>query len=110
MKELKKEDIKQEVFDLYDDYAHNKFDRRQFMERLSVYAIGGITISSLMSFMMPNYKDNLTIAKNDPRLSSDFISYSSPKGGGEIKGLLSKPSDAKKKLLFHRWHKQIIFP
>ncbi len=68
MKELKKEDIKQEVFDLYDDYAHNKFDRRQFMERLSVYAIGGITISSLMSFMMPNYKDNLTIAHNDPQI------------------------------------------
>ncbi len=98
MKELKKTDIKQEVFDLYDDYAHNKFDRRQFMERLSVYAIGGITISSLMSFMMPNYKNNLTIAQNDPRLSSDFITYSSPKGGGEIKGLLSKPSDVKEKL------------
>jgi hypothetical protein len=24
MNELKKEDIKQEVFDLYDDYAHNR--------------------------------------------------------------------------------------
>lgn len=98
MKELKKEDIKQEVFDLYDDYAHNKFDRRQFMERLSVYAIGGITISSLMSFMMPNYKDNVTIKPNDPRLDSDYITYPSPKGGGEIKGLLSKPADAKGKL------------
>jgi len=30
MSSLKKEDIKQEVFDLYDDYAHNKIDRRQF--------------------------------------------------------------------------------
>jgi carboxymethylenebutenolidase len=98
MKELKKEDIKQEVFDLYDDYAHNKFDRRQFMERLSVYAIGGITISSLMSFMMPNYKDNVTIKPNDPRLDSDYITYPSPKGGGEIKGLLSKPADTKGKL------------
>lgn len=98
MKELKKEDIKQEVFDLYDDYAHNKFDRRQFMDRLSVYAIGGLTISSLMSFMMPNYKDNVTIKPNDPRLDSDFITYPSPKGGGEIKGLLSKPADAKGKL------------
>lgn len=98
MKELKKEDIKQEVFDLYDDYAHNKFDRRQFMERLSLYAVGGITISSLMSFMMPNYKDNRTIQPNDPRLDSDFITYSSPKGGGEIKGLLSKPTDSEGKL------------
>ncbi len=26
MKKIKKEDISQEVFDLYDDYAHNKLD------------------------------------------------------------------------------------
>jgi len=98
MKDLKKEDIKQEVFDLYDDYAHNKLDRRQFMEKLSVYAIGGVTISSLMSFMMPNYKDTRIIQENDPRLQSEFITYPSPKGGGEIKGLFSKPVDAKGKL------------
>ncbi len=29
MKELKKEDIKQEVFDLYDDYAHNRLSRKK---------------------------------------------------------------------------------
>jgi carboxymethylenebutenolidase len=51
MKDLKKEDIKQEVFDLYDDYAHNKLNRRQFVEKLSIYAVGGITISSLLSFV-----------------------------------------------------------
>ena len=28
MKKLTKEDISQEMFDLYDDYAHNKIDRR----------------------------------------------------------------------------------
>jgi hypothetical protein len=33
MKKLRKEDIKQEVFDLYDDYAHNRLDRRTFMEK-----------------------------------------------------------------------------
>jgi len=98
MKNLKKEDIQQEVFDLYDDYAHNKLDRRQFMEKLSVYAIGGITISSLLSFMMPNYRDNVTIGPDDPRLNSKFIKYDSPKGGGEIRGLLSKPSQSKVKL------------
>ena len=35
MKEIKKEDIRQEVFDLYDDYAHNRIDRREFMQKLS---------------------------------------------------------------------------
>lgn len=98
MKKLKKEDIKQEVFDLYDDYAHNKLQRREFIERLSLYAVGGITISSLMSFMMPNYKDTMLVPANDPRLDSDYINYESSKGGGTIKGLLSKPKDAKGKL------------
>jgi carboxymethylenebutenolidase len=98
MKKLKKEDIKQEVFDLYDDYAHNKLQRREFIERLSIYAVGGITIASLMSFMMPNYKDTMLVPLNDPRLDSDYINYESTKGGGTIKGLLSKPKDAEGKL------------
>lgn len=98
MKSLKKEDIEQEVFDLYDDYAHNKLQRREFIERLSLYAVGGITVASLMSFLMPNYKDTMLVAANDPRLDSDYINYESPKGGGTIKGLLSKPVDTKGKL------------
>ncbi|WP_418499945.1 dienelactone hydrolase family protein [Flagellimonas sp.] len=98
MAPLKKEDIKQEVFDLYDDYAHNKLDRREFMEKLSVYAVGGITMGSLLSFMMPNYVDTLVVPPNDPRLDFEFITYNSPKGGGEIRGLLSKPKDATSKL------------
>ena len=44
MNELRKEDIKQEVFDLYDDYAHNRIERRDFMQKLSTYAVGGITL------------------------------------------------------------------
>ncbi|OZV66874.1 dienelactone hydrolase family protein [Winogradskyella aurantia] len=94
MKDLKKEDIKQEVFDLYDDYAHNKLNRRQFVEKLSLYAVGGVTVSSLLSFMSPNYIDTLLVKPDDPTLDSDYITYESPKGGGTIKGLLSKPKDA----------------
>ncbi|WP_411896009.1 dienelactone hydrolase family protein [Winogradskyella sp. A2] len=98
MKDIKKEDIKQEVFDLYDDYAHNKLNRRQFVEKLSLYAVGGLTVSSLLSFMSPNYVDSLLVKPDDPTLDSDYITYDSPKGGGAIKGLLSKPKDLKKKL------------
>lgn len=97
MKKIRKEDIKQEVFDLYDDYAHNRIDRRQFMNKLSVYAIGGLTVSSLLGCIMPNYKE-IQIQANDPRLKSEFTTYRSPKGGGEIRGLLSRPAKAKKKL------------
>ena len=98
MKKLKKEDIKQEVFDLYDDYAHNKLTRREFVEKLGLYTIGGITVASLMSFLMPNYADTLLVSPEDPRLDSNYIHYESPKGGGTIKGLLSKPADTTEKL------------
>ena len=98
MKPLKKEDIQQEVFDLYDDYAHNKLNRRQFVEKLSMYAIGGLTVGSLLSFMSPNYVTTLLVAKDDPRLVSDYIHYDSPKGGGSIKALLSMPKDTSGKL------------
>ncbi|MCK0162117.1 dienelactone hydrolase family protein [Allomuricauda sp. F6463D] len=98
MAPLKKDNIKQEVYDLYDKYAHNQLDRREFMEKLSVYAVGGITIASLLSFIMPNYKDTLTVSPNDPTLDSKFITYNSPEGGGEIKGLLSKPKESQGKM------------
>ncbi len=98
MKKLKKEDISQEVFDLYDDYAHNKLERRQFIEKLAIYAVAGITLPSLLSFIMPDYVASIVIKADDPRLKSSFITYDSPKGGGSIKGLLSKPIEAKNKL------------
>lgn len=98
MEKLTKEDISQEVFDLYDDYAHNKINRRQFVEKLSIFAVGSLTLPSLLSFMTPNYVDSILIQPTDPRIKSGYINYDSPKGGGSIKGLLSQPSDTKKKL------------
>ena len=98
MKQLTKEDISQEVFDLYDDYAHSKITRKEFLEKLSLFAVGAITLPALLSFISPNYIENLLIKTDDPRLNSGYISYDSPKGGGTIKGLLSMPKDAKNKL------------
>jgi carboxymethylenebutenolidase len=95
---IKKEEIKQEVFDLYDDFAHSRINRRDFVERLSVYAVGGITVSALMSFLMPDYKNTLQTKAGDPRLISEYITYNSEKGGGMIKALLSKPAGATQKL------------
>jgi len=98
MKQLKKEDIKQEVFDLYDDYAHDRVSRRLFMDKLATYAVGGLTVASLLSFISPDYVKKIQVHQDDPKLKSEFITYSSPKGGGTIKGLLSRPASAKGKL------------
>jgi carboxymethylenebutenolidase len=97
-KKIRKEAISQEVFDLYDDYAHNRITRREFIDRLSVYAVGGLTVSSLLSFIMPNYQDNIQIKPDDPRLETSYTTYQSPKGGGEIRAQLSRPAGSTKKL------------
>ena len=98
MQELKKEDVKQEVFDLYDDYAHNRLSRRDFMQRLSVYATGAITVPALMSFLMPNYQDRIQVKAGDPRITEQYIEYPSPKGGGTIRALLCMPKENTGKL------------
>lgn len=98
MKKITKEDISQEIFDLYDDYAHNKIERRQFIEKLSVFAVGTLSLPSLLSFITPDYVNTTLVAADDPRIESNYITYDSPKGGGKIKGLLSKPSKSNKKL------------
>ncbi|MBO9595556.1 MAG: dienelactone hydrolase family protein [Niabella sp.] len=97
MNPIKKEDIRQEVFDLYDDYAHNRIDRRSFVQRLSTYAIGGLTVPALMSFLMPDYATTAQVNPGDTRVKTTYIHYDSPKGGGSIKALLAWPEGLKKK-------------
>ena len=95
---IRKEDIQQEVFDLYDAYAHNKLSRRDFIDKLSVYAVGGITVASLLSFIMPDYINSIQVSENDPELITETISYRSMKGGGVINAQLSRPANAITKL------------
>ncbi len=98
MDKINPQDINPEVFDLYDQYAHNQIDRRSFVKRLSTYAVGGLTVSSLMSYMMPDYVNKIQIKQDDERLKTQYVTFNSAKGGGDIKGLLAKPIASKKKL------------
>jgi len=97
MKKPTKKDIHPEVFKLYDKYAHNLLDRRTFIEKISVYAVGGLTVSSLMSFIMPDYSITQT-EQDNAKLRTETIEYSSPDGGGTINAQLSRPKKAKGKL------------
>lgn len=98
MKEIKKEDISQEVFDLYDYYVHNKIDRREFVEKVSLYAVGGLTVPAMLDFLMPRYQQTLQVPVDDPRLKTETVGYDSPKGAGKMQGQLSRPIRASGKL------------
>lgn len=95
---LKKEDLNQEIFDLYDDYVHSRIGRRDFVQKLSAYAVGGLTISAILGFLLPNYVEAKRFNQDDPRLVSEFIEYDSPKGAGKMRGLLTRAKDKTGKL------------
>ncbi len=97
-KKIVNEDLNQEVFDLFDSYVHSKIDRRKFLEKASRYAVGGLTAVAILDFLSPNYAQAQQIRPDDSRLHSEFIEYDSPKGGGKMKGLLSRPANMKAKL------------
>lgn len=93
MKEINKENLSQEIFDMYDYYVHGQINRRQFVDKLGKYAVGGLTVSAILSYLIPNYAGTLRFADNDERVNSFYVNYDSPKGGGKIKGLLCIPAN-----------------
>lgn len=68
------------------------------MEKITLFAVGGLTVPRILKAVMPDYIGKIQIPENDPRVNSTYITYASEMGGGEIRGLLAKPKDVKGKL------------
>ena len=84
--------IPQEAFDWYDKYAHGFIDRRTFLSRLSGLAAAGFSMSVLTSALMPNYAEAEQVSFNDPEIRARYEVFPSPKGHGEGRGYLVRPS------------------
>ena len=82
----------QTVLDLYDDYAHGRLDRRDYVKRLAAFAVGGITVEGLINGLSPNYAWAEQVKPDDPRIKTEMITYPSPQGAGEMRGLLARPA------------------
>lgn len=89
-------DFDQEVLDLYDDYAHGRIDRRDYIRRLGAFAVGGVTVQALLETLTPNYAWAQQVKPDDERIKTERISYDSPDGAGEMKGLLAYPAKGDK--------------
>ncbi len=88
----------QELLDLYDDYAHGRTNRRGFLEGAAKFAVGGLTAEALLATLSPNYAWAQQVAKDDPRLKTEYVEYASPKGAGKMRGYLVRPASAQGKL------------
>jgi carboxymethylenebutenolidase len=86
-------EIPQEAFDWYDEYAHGDIDRRTFLQRLGTLAIAGLTVNSLAAALIPNYALAEQVSFNDPAIKASYQNFASPKGHGEGRGYLVTPSN-----------------
>lgn len=97
-KKISAKDLSQDVYKLFDEYVHTDMTRRDFMNRVSVYASAGMTAAAIAEFLLPKYAEATQVDPKDSRLKSDFIEYTSVKGAGTMKGLLTRPVKANSKL------------
>ena len=88
----------QELIDLYDRYAHDLINRREFLERAGKYAVGGVTAAALLKTLSPQYALANQVAPGDARIKAEYIEFASPKGHGKVRGYLARPAKAGGKL------------
>ncbi|ELQ2335606.1 dienelactone hydrolase family protein [Vibrio vulnificus] len=84
--------IPQEAFDWYDEYAHGKIDRREFLNRLAGLAVLGFSVATLTEALLPDYAKAEQVSFNDPHIKASYQTFPSPKGHGEGKGYLVVPT------------------
>ncbi len=82
-----------QIFELFDSYVHSLISRREFLDRAAKYAVGGLTAVAILEYLSPKYSAAQQVRPSDPRLGEEYIEYSSPDGGGTIRGLLCTPED-----------------
>ena len=83
-------EIDQRVFDLYDEYCHGGFDRRDFLARAAAITIGGLAMAQAL---LPRYAVAQTISFTDTRIKGRYVTFPSPGGtSGTMRGYLVQPS------------------
>lgn len=86
----------QKVLDLYDDFAHGRIDRREFVQRVALLVGAGVAAEATVSALLPNYAWAQQVSPEDSRIVTSKAEYQSPQGGGKIRGLMAYPSDSNK--------------
>ncbi|HUJ50944.1 MAG TPA: dienelactone hydrolase family protein [Bryobacteraceae bacterium] len=83
-----------EAIALYNLFIHGEISRRDFVEGLQKFAVGGLTVAALMQALMPNYALGQQVSRNDERIKATYETVPSPQGNGSIKGYLVRPVSA----------------
>jgi len=83
-----------EAIQLYNLFIHGEISRRDFMDGLQRFAVGGLSVATLMQALMPNYALGQQVSRTDERIKATYETVPSPQGNGSIKGYLVRPVSA----------------
>ena len=97
MAEERKETFHPEIFRFFDRYTHGFIDRREFLEGVSKFAVGGMTGAAILEAFTKNMLAQ-QVAPDDKRIRAESVSAPSPKGHGSIRGYLARPANASGRL------------
>ena len=90
--EQTKPQVPPEAIELYNQFIHGEIGRRDFMDRVKKFAVGGLAVGAFVETLMPNYAAAQQVSKTDERLKTSYETVPSPQGNGTIKGYLARPS------------------
>src|SRR5205085_7659396 len=83
-----------EAVQLYNLFIHGEISRRDFMDGVKRFAVGGLAAATIIDALMPNYAQAQQVSKTDDRIKATYETVSSPQGNGSIKGYLVRPVSA----------------
>jgi carboxymethylenebutenolidase len=94
MEPTTKSKLPREAVQLYNLFIHGEISRRDFVEGVKRFAIGGLTAAVVIDALMPNYAQGQQVSKTDDRIKATYETVPSPNGNGSIKGYLVRPVSA----------------
>src|SRR3984885_14720487 len=92
--ETTKSKLPAEAIQLYNLFIHGEISRRDFMDGISKFAIGGLAAATIIEALMPKYAQGQQVSKTDDRIKASYETVPSPQGNGSIKGYLVRPVSA----------------
>jgi carboxymethylenebutenolidase len=94
MERKKASDFPQELLDIFHEYQHGNIDRRSFLDRAGKFAVAGSTAATILASMSPNYALAEQVEFTDPDIVPEYITFSSLKGNGDVRGYFVRPASA----------------
>ncbi len=92
MTRMTAKDFHPDLLELYDFYAHGIITKREFLDRASRFAVGGLTAMTILGMMSPDYALAEQVPFTDPEILPEYITYTSPAGHGAVRGYLVRPA------------------